>query len=282
VFDGADVTLQVTATGGPRPTHQWQFNGEDLPGETNATLFLGDVDSYDAGGYKVVVSNYVDTATSDLATLTVLPVLTLKDALDAETLVWRTGGNQSWLPQTNTTHDTVDAAQSGTIGNNQLSWLETTVNGPGSIQFWWKVSSEPGFDKLRCLISGVDQARISGEQDWQQRTFSVSAGTQVLRWTYEKDGSGASGLDRGWLDQVVYSHDPSVAQPSYLSARRAFRYGQFRMTLVGETNRVYTIQSSTNLVNWADAFAITNVTGTVRFTTPANQNPTFYRARRLP
>ena len=36
-----------------------------------------------------------------------------------------------WIRQTSGTHDGVDAARSGTIGDNQSSWLEVTVFGPG-------------------------------------------------------------------------------------------------------------------------------------------------------
>ena len=40
--------------------------------------------------------------------------------------------------------------------------MQTTINGPGTIIFWWKVSSEINNDLLRFTIGGSEQARISG------------------------------------------------------------------------------------------------------------------------
>jgi hypothetical protein len=56
-----------------------------------------------------------------------------------------------------------DAAQSGSIGDNGQSWMQTTVSGPGIIRFYWKVSSQLGSDYLRFFIDGVRQ-RVSRTQ----------------------------------------------------------------------------------------------------------------------
>jgi hypothetical protein len=90
-----------------------------------------------------------------------------------------------------------------------VSWIETTVEGPGTITFQWKVSSELGGDFLTFSIDGVDQpGRISGEVDWQALTFSIPSGTHLLRWTYAKNRDQAVGLDAGWLRRVNYQRMP--------------------------------------------------------------------------
>lgn len=122
----------------------------------------------------------------------------------AEGLSWTLGGDANWHLQTATTHDGVDAQQSGAILDDQQSWMETTVTGPGTISFWWKVSSEWVWDPLRFQIGDSEQERIAGEINWQQRSFSVPAGSQTLRWTYIKDSSVNAGADAGWVDQVVW------------------------------------------------------------------------------
>ena len=38
--------------------------------------------------------------------------------------------------------------------------------GPGTLSFWWKVSSELDSDRLRFYLDGTEQWRISGETDW--------------------------------------------------------------------------------------------------------------------
>jgi uncharacterized delta-60 repeat protein len=139
----------------------------------------------------------------------------LSDALDAPDLVWTTGGAADWVAQSVVTHDGVDAARSGTIGDSQVSWLETTVAGPGLLSFWWKVSSETNYDYLEFYTNGVRVARISGEVDWQIQTAQLAPGPQTLLWFYAKDGSVTRGQDAGWLDQVVFvppSGPPVIVQ----------------------------------------------------------------------
>ncbi|MBS0631586.1 MAG: immunoglobulin domain-containing protein [Verrucomicrobia bacterium] len=71
VTAGTPVTLAVVATGTPAPTYQWQKNGVDLAGATNATLTLGNPVVGDSGNYAVRVTNSVSAVTSSVAVLTV-------------------------------------------------------------------------------------------------------------------------------------------------------------------------------------------------------------------
>jgi len=129
---------------------------------------------------------------------------TLATALDAPQLTWVTSASLPWVGQTNVTHDGVDAARSGVIGDNQESWMQTTVTGPGTLVFWWKVSSESGFDYLEFRINDIPNESIAGEVNWQQRTFNLDAGSHTLRWRYSKDFVDGAGQDRGWVDMVSY------------------------------------------------------------------------------
>jgi hypothetical protein len=71
VAPGASVTFSVTATGDPPLSYQWQKDGTNLAGATQATLALSNVQPGDAGAYRVVVSNSAGSATSAAATLAV-------------------------------------------------------------------------------------------------------------------------------------------------------------------------------------------------------------------
>lgn len=133
-------------------------------------------------------------------------VLSLTTALDSLSLTFTDGGDVMWTPQMATTHDGDDAVQSGPISNNQTSSMRATVSGAGLLTFWWKVSSETGYDKLHFKVDGVDVVpAISGEVDWVRVSYSLSSGTHALTWSYEKDGSAANGEDCGWVDQVKFS-----------------------------------------------------------------------------
>jgi len=63
---GWDVTLSVAA-GSPSPLgYQWQFHGENVVGATGATLTLTNIQSSQAGPYRVVITNAAGTVTSIL------------------------------------------------------------------------------------------------------------------------------------------------------------------------------------------------------------------------
>jgi len=69
---GTKVTFTAAATGTSKVSYQWQRNGQNLPGETNATLVLNDAQPANSGDYMVVVSNRSGSLTSRPATLVVL------------------------------------------------------------------------------------------------------------------------------------------------------------------------------------------------------------------
>jgi predicted outer membrane repeat protein len=129
------------------------------------------------------------------------------EELDNAVLTFTTGGAEPWFGQTSTYHYDGDAAQSGAITDAQDSWLQTSVGGAGTITFWWKVSSEGYCDKLEFWINGTRQYYISGNQDWQQKTSTIT-GAATLKWRYQKDYSISSGSDCGWLDYVVFTPTP--------------------------------------------------------------------------
>jgi hypothetical protein len=81
-LQGTGTTLSSGATG-KFLTYQWQKNGVDLSGETNATLVLTDANATYDGNYTVVVSNDWGSVTSNVSTFTVAtnaPVITLVGA----------------------------------------------------------------------------------------------------------------------------------------------------------------------------------------------------------
>lgn len=137
-------------------------------------------------------------------------------ALNATNLTWVTGGDANWFVETTNTYDGVSAAQSGPITDSQTNWIATTIPANGQVSFYWKVSSGQDFDYLTFYINGVQQDDISGEVDWNQETYSVSAG-DTLRWEYGKGDSNSEGQDAGWLDQVQYTTNTVSATPVSVS-----------------------------------------------------------------
>jgi uncharacterized repeat protein (TIGR03803 family) len=281
-LNGATATFTVEADGVLPLRYQWRkdsvnlINGGNISGATSAILTLSHVSQADAGAYSVVITNNFGSAVSSNAILTVL--LTLAEALDATNLVWTTGGDADWFGQIWTSHDGVDAGRSGTLIDWQMSWMETTVTGPGTLTFWWKVSSEDDYDALSFLVNDAPTAAISGEVDWQQKTFSLGAGSQTLSWVYDKDFNVSLGADCGWVDQVSFV--PAAAAPVMQCVVQTNRtFGLSWNTLPG---RMYQMQYSTNLIrtNWFDLGA-PGTNGSV--STPIGPDPQrFYRVLLLP
>ena len=147
-------------------------------------------------------------------------VITLPTAVDNSSLAFTTGGGASWKGEAETTHDGVDAAQSGAISHSENSWMQTTVTGPGTLTFWWKVSSESNtdvtWDYLEFLIDGSQQAKIGGTSgSWAQKSYYIESGNHTLKWNYRKDGSVSQGSDCGWVDQITWSGSPQTVNVSF-------------------------------------------------------------------
>ncbi len=119
---------------------------------------------------------------------------------------WILGGDAPWTIDNGTYHSASYSAQSGVIGHSQSSILEVTrvLNSSGTLTFWYKVSSESGYDFLKFSIDGTVQNQWSGTVDWTQATFNLAAGTRVLKWEYSKDVSVVSGSDCAWVDDIVF------------------------------------------------------------------------------
>jgi hypothetical protein len=132
----------------------------------------------------------------------------IAEAVDATNFTWSAGGDASFFDQTLVTHDGVDAAQSPPLGTNRQAWIETTVNGPGPLSFWWKASTS--FANFRFLLNGVQQRSIAGNADWSQFSMNLPAGANTLRWAFVT-GNFVAANDAGWLDQVVFGTNvPSI------------------------------------------------------------------------
>src|SRR6185436_2251957 len=70
------VTLTAAAFGQGALFYQWKFNGQNIPGATNANLTLTNAQTSASGRYSVVVSNTMGIVRSDDAFVTVLaPVI---------------------------------------------------------------------------------------------------------------------------------------------------------------------------------------------------------------
>lgn len=171
-----------------------------------------------AGVYPLTITA-TNPAGSDMETITITitehPVLLGIDQNGSGRLVDESALNP-WTLVASPAQDTVDSAQSGTITHSETTYFETTVTGPDTVLFYWKVDSEERFDYLSFYLDGELVTRISGNVDWNREALTFPAGEHTLRWEYSKDATDSTGLDRGWVDQVIFASD--FAYPLVTSA----------------------------------------------------------------
>ncbi|MEI8194646.1 MAG: hypothetical protein WCI73_01925 [Phycisphaerae bacterium] len=274
---GGTVFFRVEANGMPPLRYQWRRNGVDLPGCTNAVLLWSIDSASNAGDYSVIVSNDLGVATIPSARLS-FTFVKLQAALN-NSLPWNSDAPpQGWFAETTETHDRVEAAQSGVITDNQVSRLDSSVVGPGTLTFWWKVSSEEDCDFLEFYLDGTLQpGSISGEVPWQQRTFSIPDGTHRLRWCYAKDVSDSAGQDAGWLDEVSFIS--SLAPPQFAGGLTASD-GTLNLRLTGSPGASVVLESSIDMATWAPVQTNTLTASGLDMALPMGTNQhQYFRAR---
>src|SRR6266568_4864874 len=194
----------------------------------------------------------------------------LGQAVDNTGPTWTTGGDASWLAETSVFFSGGSAAQSGVITDGQTSWMETTATGPATLSFYWKVSSESGWDLLHFYLDGVEQTSISGEVDWQQKTFSIASGSHTLHWAYTKDAfCCAGGSDRGWVDQVQLSGSTCTYALSSTSASLAAASGS---SSVGVTTAAGCSWTASTTYGWIHTTSSGSGSGTVNYSVDATSS----------
>ncbi len=139
---------------------------------------------------------------------------TLATALDATTLAFTTGGDAAWQPVIDATAQTgYTSARSGAIGAESETWLDTTVEGSGTLTFRWRVDCEKDdgggatWDRLAVFTNGVEVARIDGKTGWQTVELPIN-GKTTIRWSFYRDDFDEPGQTHercGWVDGIIFT-----------------------------------------------------------------------------
>jgi hypothetical protein len=169
-------------------------------------LSIDEIDAIRSGTYKGPISPSISTY--DQPTICPIPSkLTFGQAAKCPNLSFTFGGNANWGIENNETHSGSFAIKSGAISTDQESWFSTTVNGPGTLRFWWAVDSTADHHYLEFQIDGAAQHSISGPNNpgaWAQKVYSITAGPHTLKWRYYTDAIATSNRNAGWVDQIAF------------------------------------------------------------------------------
>lgn len=126
---------------------------------------------------------------------------------------WLTGGNANWFRDVTVSSEGAASAASGAIGNNQSTFIDydITVSNMSVLRFYWKISSENGWDFLLFCLDNDGCTRTSGYinrisgtsmTSFAEVVVPISAGTHSFHWVYAKNGGWVGGSDKGWIDNV--------------------------------------------------------------------------------
>ena len=128
------------------------------------------------------------------------------------------------------THSGAYCAKSGNGGLNSSTSdmvLEVTLAQDATLTFSAKVSSESGYDKAYFSIDGVDQSNlsgISGNGNWIDYTYPLTAGTHSLRWYYTKDNSQDYFDDCFYVDDIVVIAAGMASWTEYTTANPTYTF----------------------------------------------------------
>lgn len=176
---GAAATFTVTASGSPPLTYQWTFNGAELPGATNATFVVRDLQPAQLGSYAATVAN------ADGAVVTTAATLNL--ASGAGSLFWdfsaatATGGlprdiGGGLVSQQNNngttallTNASVSSGYAGASGGNNAGTAARTgplnrAAGSGSAYFEFTLEVPPGRRLVVSSLSFGSRSTATGPQ----------------------------------------------------------------------------------------------------------------------
>jgi len=130
---GANYDLTVVAGGTAPLAYQWSFNGQAVPGATNATLPLPDIQAAESGNYQVAVTNSYGATESAVAVLNVTNPLPPRITVQPSDQVSDAGGPVSFSVAVSGTGPL--SYQWRLNGTNLPNYLSSTVAGNGEAAF---------------------------------------------------------------------------------------------------------------------------------------------------
>ena len=178
------------------------------------------------------------------------------EALDNHELIFTTGGVAAWAGVNHESFDWVDSMQSGDVGHNGVSYIETSIMGPASVSWHWKIDADEGDILLfKADLMAVDH--IWGYFDWHEKHIDLHDNRlYALRWEFSKDGSTSSSQDAAWLDHIqVYD----ISEIHMIGDPQADNWEFLSLNLIPKDtylpNLLYDIDGNYDRVMYYDAFS---------------------------
>ena len=255
-FVGDTVTLSVTAVGSNPISYEWQreINGEWVSLEVagSSFSFVGDVE--DAGSYRVIVSNNINSVTSDTAVVDLSYKPTSVDLTGEEYKLWtHLKFDNDYLDSSSNGNNAYDASYGemqfaeGVLGaavnlktdkensiNNYASFENPLLLGsePITVAFWTKINT-PSMQDMPWLCNNKDSYSQSGfvlAPSWESEAWSWS----IVNWDDETSAmeyGPENSIPSGTWNHLVYVLDPGKTMKIFLNGQLAHAVDISRVTV---------------------------------------------------
>jgi hypothetical protein len=218
VVFGSTINFSVSAIGSPPLRYQWRHNGINLPGQTNSTLVITNVQLIDGGAYSVTVGNFFNTVESSTAVLSLLvfdlPNLPLtNNYADRVTLTAPSGlGNSS---NVGADKEPGEPNHAGKPGGKSM-WIDWQAPASGIVTFATTGSS---FDTLLAAYTNGPSGLIEVASDEESGGFLTSKITfyavagQVYSIAVDGFGGEEGVIVLGWSLEPTTDKLPVIVEP---------------------------------------------------------------------
>lgn len=297
VNEGTTVAYTANAAGSPTLAYQWQHEGSDIPGATNATLTLSNVVYAQAGIYTVVVSNLAGMVSSNVTlrvnrapiadasatdTLLISPNNTNAIAVldgsrssdpddDALTYAWFHTGEATPFATTVVAMDTLP------VGTNQLTLTVNDGMASGSQNFAIEViTTSQAVDRLtalvqtgstnntQALVASLEATLASIDRSQPQAAINqLEAFINKVQAQLEPDDPDLAAqliTDAQAIIDSLNGGSPAAATTVEISAITHDHGGKSQIKVKGPLGRVYVVETSTNMVDWVPVGVATKTT----------------------
>ncbi|MBO4568273.1 MAG: T9SS type A sorting domain-containing protein [Bacteroidales bacterium] len=175
-------------------------------------ILVGNAPAGYAANYSLSVESGVYTDSKEFSSKIGLNVEDF-EAGSLNTTMWTNNSAIPWTFCTEEPYEGTRCMKSGAISHSQQTELSLTYEAGAndSIAFYYKVSSESGWDKLYFYIDNTEMGVWSGTVDWTRAQYPVTTGTHTFKWKYQKDSSVSNGSDCAWIDFVILPVDRNLS-----------------------------------------------------------------------
>ena len=203
---GESIQFQASASGGSGSgyTFSWDFDEDGTSDGTGASInqAFADTGEFDV---RLQVTDGAGCPASDSLRVLVLDATEQFLANGELSSAYVKGQNDRalWVVTDERSSEGSFSLRAPVINSDETASVEVELDfQAGNVSFDYRVSSEVDFDFFRFFIDGVEQLERSGEVDWTNVSFPLTAGVHRLRWTYSKDLNTSDGEDTAWIDNL--------------------------------------------------------------------------------